>query len=208
MSTIHFGINKVLLLTLILHSLFRAQPLNGQDNGLFLKITSGDAALHFRENNAKTQKNCFVLGFSGGYIPSRWMRVGLDMYGYLLEPYGNFNTSPEKGESISCYALLMQFYPLASQKFFIGLESGFSKYTNMHPNAYSSKGYSLKAGLGYLFNLLGKTEIGLEVYYGQGNFGNVVYPGIRFTDRHFNTLEITANVYFIRALGKNQGKKV
>ena len=184
--------------------LFSSFQLVAQKNALFLKFGTGISALSFNENQRTRQQGCFTMAFAGGYNPTDWLRLGIDLNGYLLEPYGNFNSSPDKGESISCINLFTEWCPFKKRRlYFIG-EGGFSRYTNMHTDGYSSRGWAFKPGMGYALALPKNMLMAFQVAYCVGGFKNVVYPGISFTRRRFNAVEFTLTLYFVKVIKKRE----
>jgi hypothetical protein len=142
------------------------------------------------------QQTCYVLGFYGGYSPFHWLRTGINLNGWLLEPFGDFN-SPEKGISISNTSIQLQLFPIKKVNGFVNLQGGTAQYTNHHPDQYNAKGTGLKIGIGYEYDLAKRTGLTLIVNYAWGRFNDVRYPpDILVTHQQYSAVDIVLGIVY------------
>jgi hypothetical protein len=160
-------------------------------------VEMGASGLLLSQNNLEGNRSAsYVLGFYGGYIPFRALRIGINLNGYLIESFGNFYESPEKGVSISNVQGQLQVLPFRTVHIFANMQGGWSTYTNHHPNDYNSNGFAGKAGLGYEYGFGKRLFVSLLFNYSTGKFNDVKYPGLSITNQHFNAYEIVANLTY------------
>lgn len=186
---------------LLLYSLSIIWPnhLNAQQKAptkkFYAGAETGAGFLQYSSNTNEGERTArFSLGFYGGYIPFRTLRLGINLNGYLIEPFDY--SSPEKGKSISNTQVQIQIMPFKNNNLFANFQGGWSTYTNHHPYESNSKGTAGKIGLGYEFNL-GKRLFGsLILNYATGKFKDVNYLGILTTDQHYDTFEILTCITF------------
>ncbi len=152
-------------------------------------MDAGVGLLNLSMNDQSQHRNPFALDFYGGIMPLRWLRTGISIGGWLLEPYGDYETDPSKGISIENIYAQIQVFPFDSFDLFLNFAGGFSNYINMHPGAYNAQGTGLLAGLGYERRLLGKMGISLMVNYGIGSFNDLKYTGISMKNQHYEITE-------------------
>lgn len=168
----------------------------------YVGMEMGPALLHFSSNQINSEKYTqYGLSFFGGFVPFRALRLGLNLNGYLIEPF-DFN-SPEKGISISNIHAQIQILPFTSNNIFANIQGGWSTYINHHPNGFDSKGISGKIGVGYHY-VLGKNIFASVIFnYGFGKFNNVNSPGVLITNQHYNAYEIAIGITYRKFKIKN-----
>lgn len=158
-------------------------------------VEMGAGFLQFSNNNIDGERTArFVLGFYGGYIPIRALRLGINLNGYLIEPFDYSN--PEKGKSISNTQAQIQILPFKNNNLFANIQGGWSTYINHHPNESNSKGTAAKIGLGYEFTLGKRLFATLILNYTTGKFNDLNNLGTLTTDQHYNAYEMITCISF------------
>lgn len=156
-------------------------------------VEMGTGLLMFSRNNIDGKLRArYALGFSGGYIPFRALKAGINLNGYLIESFGNFYSNPEKGISISNTQIQLQLLPFKGLDIFANLQGGWSVYTNHHPDEYNSKGISGKVGVGYGQNVGQRLVVSLVCNFSTGKFNDVHFLDVSVTNQHFNAFEVVA----------------
>ena len=158
-------------------------------SNIYVGLDAGIALLDLSRNNLSQHSNPFSLGFYGGFMPCKWLRTGISLKGWLLEPYGDFYDDPSKGISISNTYAQFQIFPFKNYDLYMNLAGGISNYINRHPGEYYAKGIGFLAGLGYEKRLIGNIGISLMVNYGYGKFNDLNYTGISIKNQHYNITE-------------------
>lgn len=157
-------------------------------------IAIGVGLLELSRNNfPEDRKSRFALGFHGGYSPFHWLRAGLDLNGWLIEPYDINN--PSKGISISNTYGQIEVFPCKKFNFLISLEGGVAKYMNQHPTEYYARGTGIKFGLGYEHEAAKHLAISMTVNYCSGHFDDVLYP-LPTINQHYNTVEFLLGITY------------
>lgn len=165
----------------------------------YVGMEMGAARLLFLQNNQEGSRSSnFVLGFYGGYTPTEMLRMGINVNGYLLEPYGNFYDDPQKGISISNVQAQVQLFPLQAVPVFANAQGGWSTYTNHNSDAFNSKGYAGKIGLGYEQAISKRLSLQLLLNYSSGRFRDVNYPSIPVSviNQHYNAFELLVGLTY------------
>ena len=161
-----------------------------------MEIGAGELMLS-RNDVPANRTTRFALGFYGGYAPFRWLRAGINLNGWLIEPYWNFNSNPENGISISNIYGQVQIFPFRKSNLFVSFKAGKSDYINMHRNEYYAYGSGSKAGLGYEHEVAPNLGLTLVVNYGWGSFGDVYYVGATpVTHQHYNVIEFLLGITY------------
>jgi hypothetical protein len=155
----------------------------------YVGMDAGVGLLNLSQNGESQLSNPFSLGFYGGFMPFNWLRTGISIGGWLLEPYGNFYDDPAKGISISNTFLQIQAFPFKKFDLFLNFAGGISNYINHHPDEYNSKGTGILAGIGFERRLLGNLGISLLVNYGSGSFNDVIYSGVSVKNQKYKVTE-------------------
>jgi hypothetical protein len=154
----------------------------------YVGMDTGVGLLNLSQNDLPSQQsNPFALGFYGGVMPFKWLRTGIIVSGWLLEPYNNYD--PAKGVSVSNTYLQIQAFPFKKFDLFLNVAGGISSYNNMHPADYDAEGTGMLTGLGYETRLLGNMGISLMINYGFGQFKDVKLPVASVTNQHYDITE-------------------
>jgi hypothetical protein len=122
--------------------------------------------------------------------------LGISLNGYLIESFGDFYKSPERGISISNFHGVMQLFPIKNSGLFANLQGGRSVYTNHHPGNYNAAGLSGKTGMGYELKIGHRSCVSIVMNYGFGRFRDLHYPGVDITGQHFSVFEISAGFVY------------
>jgi hypothetical protein len=152
-------------------------------------LDAGVGLLNLSRNDLPPQQSStFALGFYGGFMPFKWLRTGINLSGWLLEPYGDFY-DPSKGISISNAYLQLQAFPFKKFDLFLNFAGGISEYINNHPGEYDANGSGFLTGIGYERSVTRNFGISLMINYGFGQFNDVNYPGVSVKNQHYDATE-------------------
>lgn len=140
----------------------------------------------------------FALGIYGGYRPFRWLRAGINLNGWLIEPYNQyfFLYFEEEGISISNIYGQIQVFPLKEQPFFLNLQGGSSKYVNLNPDAQNTNGIGGKVGFGYEYPLGKNFGLSLNGNFGFGRFGDVTFQNVSIINQKYDVFEFLLGFTF------------
>ena len=169
--------------------------LNTFKKGFYVGAEMGVGWLQFsRDNQSESRKERFIMGFHGGYIPLRALRLGIKLDGYLIES-GDFS-NPEKGISISNTSFQIQVFPFKTVPLFVNGQYGWSEYINHHPYEHNASGTSQKIGLGYEYNLNKHFALSLITNYGFGRFNDVNDLLATIHDQYYDSWDITLSLTY------------
>jgi hypothetical protein len=112
----------------------------------------------------------FALGFSGGYQPKDWVRVGLHVNGWLLQAFSL--NDPTVGESVSNVGGVVVIFPSRKSGMFARGGFGMSAYTNNRPTGANGNGPDWEVGGGYEIPVHGRIRLAPMVEYSAGGLGN------------------------------------
>lgn len=190
------------ILTVLLFSLFLSQIPDTSiaqnyivRSKFYAGMDAGVGMLNLSRNDLPSQRsNPFALGFYGGYMPLKWLRTGIILGGWLLEPYNN--NDPSKGLSLENIYAQIQALPFKKCDIYLSFAGGFSNYINMHPDEYRANGSGILAGLGYEKGLAWNIGISLMINYGFGSFNDVIYPGISVKNQHYDVTEFLIGITY------------
>ena len=188
----------ILLISLILflHSKSAAQKYPDQKK-FYVGMEMGSGWLKFSQNNNPADYTArFALGFYGGYQPVQWLRVGFNVSGWLIEPFGNFYDDPVKGISISNDNIQLVLLPFKERRLLISLQGGRVVYTNHHPGNYNATGTGIKAGLGYEIKIKDHLVLPISINYGKGKFKDVRYLGISYINQNYDVVELLMGITY------------
>ena len=161
-------------------------------------IETGISCLSLSHNSIDEKRSArYALGFYGGYSPAKALKLGVNLNGYIIEPYGNFSKNPEKGISISNIQGQVQIIPFKQTTVFINLLGGWSSYINHHPDGYNSGGIAGKAGIGYEHGFAKRLIFSIIINYSVGKFNAVKYPGISINNQHYHAFELLTCFHFM-----------
>lgn len=190
------------LIAIVIYTLIQFLPvsLKAQEDPhrkkFYVGMDMGAGWLTYSQNNQPDNYTArYALALYGGYQPFQWLRIGINVNGWLIEPFGNFYDEPEKGVSISNTNGEILFLPL-KQNLFFRLQGGHSTYTNHHPGNYNASGTNLKVGIGYELTLASHWVLPISIQYGTGKFKDVNYPGIAVVNQNFDVIELLVGITF------------
>ena len=143
---------------------------NVDRNGFVLGGGAGYGQMNVNTDNiSRSSYGTFALGFSGGYVITSKIVMGLELNGWTLKA---FNTKdPSRGESISNISMFINYFPIDNMPLFIEGGGGQLSYTNNSPNVNGrDKGGSWFVGSGYEIPISQKLMLVPQIRYSQGNF--------------------------------------
>lgn len=155
----------------------------------YVGVNMGTGLLQLSKNDLTSDRNArYALGFCGGYIPFKWLWVGFDLNGWLIEPYGNFYKDPAKGISISNFYGEFKLFPFKAPRVFANIAGGFSNYINHHPDGSNANGRGALLGFGYKMDLTKRLELFFIVNYGFGRFNDVNNLAAHAYNQHYDVI--------------------
>lgn len=179
------------------------QPTFAQEEQPFRKfyagIELGAGGLELSRNQLNEGRSArFALGIYGGYRPFRWLRAGVNLNGWLIEPYNQFFFFyfEEEGISISNIYGQVQVFPLREEPLFLNFQGGSSKYVNLNPDAQNAPGTGGKIGLGYEYPLGKNLGLSLTANWGFGSFRDVTLQNISFTNQRYDVFEVLLGITY------------
>lgn len=157
----------------------------------------GAGWLKLSQNNERADVTArYALTLYGGYQPFRWLRVGVNFSGWLIEPFGNFYDDPDNGISVSNDNVQLMLLPFEHHRLSINLQGGRATYTNHHRGHYNATGAGIKAGLGYEIKIMPHLVIPITINYGTGDFKDVRYPGIAVVNQNYDVVELLVGITY------------
>ena len=148
-----------------------------------------------RDTIAGSRQARFALGVFAGYSPFRWLRVGFNASGWLIEPSGDY-ADPSKGVRVSNAFGQLELFPFKKIALFTNLQWGRSQYTNMHVDGYQAIGTGTKVGLGYEYRIGNHGWLSLVMNYGFGSFKDVNNFVISVNNQHFDAFEVMVGLTY------------
>lgn len=191
---------KILLVVILwqagtIHSVTAQEQSRIKRKNFYVGLEMGVGLLELSRNNLPADRtDRFAMGFYGGYSPFRWLRAGLNLNGWLIEPFG-YDYDPSKGVSIGNTFGQIELFPFRKLNFLINLEGGVSTYTNMHPDEFTTRGTGVKFGLGYEHDVARNLGLSLIVNYGAGRFNDVLYSS-PVINQHYNAVEFLLGITY------------
>jgi len=159
-------------------------------------LEMGTGWLHLSKNDVPANRTArYSLGFYGGYTPFRWLRVGINASGWLIEPFVYLRNSTE-GVSVSNTNLQVVVFPCQKVNLFLNIQGGIATYTSKHFGEYNARGECAKAGVGYEYGISGNFGLSMTVNYGFGRLNDVKSPGISVVNQHYDVVEILIGVTY------------
>jgi hypothetical protein len=160
----------------------------------------GPGWLQMSRNNMPGEHTArFGLSINAGYRPLTWLRTGISLGGWTIEPFDYYydccnNYETIEGISISNIYAQVQVFPFEQADIYLNLEGGWSQYINMNADGFNTDGAGGKLGIGYEHKM-GKTlALTLIANYGLGSFHDIKYPGTEITQQHYNVMEIMLGI--------------
>ncbi len=161
----------------------------------YVGLEMGSGWLALSQNNLSTETTArYALGFYGGYQPLRSLRIGINLGGWLIQPF-NYS-DPAKGVSVSHTSAQIMVLPLKHFPLFMNLQFGRSVYTNHHPDRYNAKGTALKVGMGYELKINTHLVLPISINYGNGKFSDIQLPGVSYVNQHYEVMELLLGITF------------
>ena len=199
MKTIRVFTIRIIVLTQVL----TAQAYAGETarhEGLVVGFQSGYGHLQLHSDQAgDATSGTFSLGFQGGYSVTPRAIVGMEVGGWLLEPYSfdAHGDEEERGESVSNTMLFLHAFPVKRLPVYMRFAVGYTYYKNNHPDKHNGSGWgSWLIGGGYEIRASDRFFIAPQVSYGHGDISDV--PRILWleTGRRYDVIDFSVAVHW------------
>ena len=159
--------------------------------GFMVGFQSGYGRLNLRSDQGDDlTRRTYSMGLQGGYAVTSRVILGLEVNGWLLEPF-NWHDE-EKGEAVNNTMLLLHVFPIERQPVYLRAALGRAGYTANAPEKQGGSGWgSWLAGIGYEISPSQHFYIAAQISYGRGNYSDV--PDIlgRVTGRRYRVADIS-----------------
>jgi hypothetical protein len=181
------------LLSLLITAGWSSQK--AERKGFWASIQMGYGAVErSSDQEPSDQQDTFALSYILGGTPNPYLRLGLELNGWLLEPYDAWD--PAKGVGISHTFLIAQLYPWRSRELFLKAGCGRSTFSDSHPDGFKSSGWGATIGLGYDIPLTKSVMLSAVTNYSQGRLGSVNNQVIKVTNRKYNVFDVRMAITF------------
>ncbi len=123
--------------------------------------------------------------------------VGLDIGGWLLEPYTVTDHGEEKGESVSNTMFFLHAFPVKRLPIYLRVAAGYTYYKINRPDKHNGSGWgSCLIGGGYEIRAVDHFFIAPQISYSRGNISDV--PAILWmeTGRRYDVIDISVAVHW------------
>lgn len=173
--------------------------------GFWARLESGYGALAGKfPEGPRGRKGFFALGFSGGVSVDPHVRLGLQLNGWLIEPFDPGD--PTKGVAVSTYLLVVHVYPWKTRGFFVKGGAGRAVYTNNHAkyqpippfssgvvdvSQFGGSGWATAVGIGYDLPVFSDFSVTPVLNYSRGSIDDPENRGQRF-----NVLEVGVGITY------------
>lgn len=155
-------------------------------NRWYIGTNMGVALLDLSQNDIPSQSTArFALALYGGYKVFHWLRAGINVNGWLIEPREFQMYQDPKGISISNIYGQLQIFLFKRCNVYINLAGGSSEYINVHPTARNAKGVGGFVGFGFEKDFFRRGGCSIEINYSLGHFDNSETAW----NQHYNILE-------------------
>jgi hypothetical protein len=156
--------------------------------GFWADVQFGYGVVHrSSDQEPRQQQGTFALAFTLGGTLSRYVRLGGQLNGWLLEGFDVWD--PAKGVSVSQALAIAQIYPWPARGLFLKVGAGRATYTNHHPFEFGSSGWGGTIGVGY--NVLVGRRFALTpmVNYSGGSLGGVTNQIVTVQNRAYSVFD-------------------
>lgn len=133
------------------------------------------------------RQGTFALAFTLGGTLSRYVLLGAELNGWLLEAYSL--DDPAKGESVSQALAVVQVYPWPARGLFLKAGVGRATYTNHHPLEFGSSGWGEAIGVGYNWPIGKRISLTPVINYSRGNLGSVANQLVTIRNREYSVFD-------------------
>ena len=170
-------------------------------NRFYVGMDLGAGFVKLSQNNLEDNRTArFSMAFYGGYKLFPWLRAGINLSGWLFEPYGYafvYTYDPAQGISISNTFLQLEVFPFKRFNLYLNLAGGYSKYINNHPDANNARGFGALAGLGYEKDIFRRLGLSVKINYAFGKFDDMVIASTTsLTNQHYDVLECSIGIAY------------
>jgi hypothetical protein len=172
--------------------LWAGMPIWSQDQpgrkGLWASVQPGYGSIErSSDQEQRSRHDGFALAFKLGGTVNRYVRLGAELNGWLLESY-DLN-DPAKGESVSQILAIVQAYPWPSRGLFLKAGAGRATYTNHRPFEFGSSGWGATLGVGYDLRAARKISVTPVANYSRGSLGGVENQLVNIRNRQYSALD-------------------
>ena len=179
-------------LTLLLPMSLAAAPARAQDiperHGFWAGVQFGYGSLEWKsEQETLQRRGVFAMSFRLGLTPLRCLQIGVELNGWLLEPFDMWD--PSQGESVSQTLLIAQVYPWPARGWFVKAGVGEATYTNEAPFAFDSRGTGATIGVGFDWFVSRSFALTPVLSYSRGGLGGVMNPLVTITNREYEAID-------------------
>lgn len=133
------------------------------------------------------REGAFALAFNLGGTLNRYVRLGAELNGWLLEAYDPYD--PAKGESVSQILAIVEVYPWPARGLFLKAGVGRATYTNSHPFEFGSSGWGMTIGVGYDLPVGRRISLTPIVNYSLGSLGGVENQLVIIQNRRYSVFD-------------------
>jgi hypothetical protein len=139
------------------------------------------------DQEPRDQQDTFAMSYILGGTVTSYLRLGLELNGWLLEPYDVWD--PAKGVGISQTFVIMQVYPGRSSGIFLKAGGGRSTFSDSHPTGFNSSGWGATVGLGYDLPLPKNILLTAVINYSNGGLGSVHNQILNVSHRKYKVFD-------------------
>lgn len=169
---------------------------NSGRKGYLLGLQSGYGHVTLRSDQREdVARGTFGLGFQGGYAITSQLVLGLEIGGWLLQPYNLHDES--RGESVSNFMLYLHAFPFKRLPLYVRTALGHSGYsTNSAEKQGGGAWGAWLIGSGYEIPASDHFKLAAQIGYGRGRFSDVPEIVGRETGRRYEVAEISVALHW------------
>lgn len=150
----------------------RAQAPSAADGPWSAGLAVGAGRVEVRTDQGRGgARSTFVLGFRGSRAVGQRLRLGVELGGWLLEPF-DYN-DPSIGESVSVAGAFAQLHPWRTAPIFLEGGLGFATYSNRAPGEFDTDGTGYSVGAGYAIRVRRPFWLTISAHASGGRFADV-----------------------------------
>jgi len=180
MRTARTFITRCAVLVLTIQMLTAIQVLAGEDSGhrgAVVGLQCGYGNVRLRSDQGwNVRQGTFSLGFQAGYALTRRLVIGLEVGGWLVEPfsYGAHGQEEERGEAVSHTMVFIHMFPVERLPLYLRAGLGESHYKNNNWDKTGGNGWGAwLLGGGYELRISSHFYGAAQLSYSRGHFSDV-----------------------------------